>query len=269
MKNTLTVILAATLTVAAFTVTTTAVAAGGTYVIDGDTMVVDGVTVRIQGIDTPEKGEPCHAEATMHLKSLLAANDGQATIGSDAGKDRYGRMIATVRIGSRDVGLTMIRAGYAVARYDGTDGYAPHSRQSLYRSSTSPKSRCVTDEQQVAEEGATAEVPFPFWETAALLAVAAGIPNVSPSFDGDMLDGNYGRAASWLWRAAVQNELRQQQLAEQQRLAEEQRRATEAANRNTNSGGGKSGGGSNSGGSSSYNGPRCYAPGGRTWTPCP
>ena len=107
-------------------------------------MIIDSVRVRIQGIDTPEKGQPCAEEATAYLRSLLAANGGKATITGTAGTDRYGRTIASVAIGRRDVGRAMLKSGLAVARYDGKDGYASHPRQSGYRALSNPKKNAAS-----------------------------------------------------------------------------------------------------------------------------
>ena len=62
-------------------------------VIDGDTLdLVNGARVRLYGIDTPERGEPCYAEATDRLRQLAGA-----TVRLESGPratDSYGRRLA-------------------------------------------------------------------------------------------------------------------------------------------------------------------------------
>jgi endonuclease YncB( thermonuclease family) len=50
----------------------------------------------------------------------------------DEDKDRFGRPLRYVEVGTVDVGYELIRAGYAIARYDSRDGYGPHPRENAY-----------------------------------------------------------------------------------------------------------------------------------------
>ena len=263
-------------------------AAGSTYVVDGDTMNVDGVRVRIQGINTPEKGQPCAAVATAYLRSLLAANGGNATITRTSGTDRYGRTIASVSIGGRDVGTAMLKFGVAVARYDGTDGYATHPQQGTYRAMSHPNARCGINGPEVdtAEPQDTTELPDttepqdnpeqtgePFWSTAALLAIASDLG--VPDFDIDTFGDNYADGANWLWDYGVRKGLAERaaaEAAESARVAEQARQtelARQAEAERQRQRASQRPSSSDGGGSSGYNGPRCYAPGGKTWKPCP
>ena len=273
MKKLTTTILFAVLLGTAFLATGPAHAAGGTYVIDGDTIVINGETVRIKGIDTPEKGQPCAAEATMYLKSLLGAAGGKAAIVDRAGNDRYGRTIANVRISGKDVGLLMLKRGYAVARYDGTDGYQPHANQTMYHSATNPISRCAPDiageeDPQPAEQD---QEDVPFWSFAALTALAADNGLEIDWADIDLDGHNYTDVAAAVWRVAMKRqaeadrEARKAEAAreaEAARQAERVRQAERDRQRSTSSS-------SSSGGSSGYTGCRAYAPGGKTWRPIP
>lgn len=87
-------------------------------VVDGDTLKVrrGGIDeyVRLLRIDTPERGEPGHGEATAALAALV---DGQRLVlepepGHDFERDKYGRLLAYVRAGKRNVSLAMVESGW-------------------------------------------------------------------------------------------------------------------------------------------------------------
>ena len=94
-------------------------------VVDGDTIKVrlaDGgrETVRLVGIDTPESRKPntpveCGAkQAGAALSALVGRRD--VTLVRDPSqdaRDRYGRTLAYVDVGSRDAGEEMVRSGWA------------------------------------------------------------------------------------------------------------------------------------------------------------
>lgn len=107
-------------------------------VIDGDTITTSEGTVRIIGIDAPERGACGHDEAAALASSLLAAGDTvvlELPAGQNA-EDRHGRLLRYVdTAGGIDVGLALIEAGLAVARYDSRDGYPAHPRETTYRDS--------------------------------------------------------------------------------------------------------------------------------------
>jgi micrococcal nuclease len=91
-----------------------------TDVIDGDTVeVAIGVEgeherVRLIGIDAPERGECGYGEAGGHLFDLV---DGKTVnLDSDpsqADRDRYGRLLRYVFVGSDNVNEAMVADGYA------------------------------------------------------------------------------------------------------------------------------------------------------------
>lgn len=104
-------------------------ASGGTtvsgqhiYVIDGDTFDLNGTRIRVAGIDAPET-HPARcpeearlgAAATQKLAELLR---GRPLWISGLRTDRYGRSVATVRVGGEDVADAMIGSGLA-RNYDG------------------------------------------------------------------------------------------------------------------------------------------------------
>jgi micrococcal nuclease len=90
-----------------------------TYVVDGDTVDVrltSGRTerVRLIGIDTPERGRCDAAKATGYARSLA---QGRAAVlqgdGTQATRDRYGRLLAYVWVGGRDLGYRQLARGLA------------------------------------------------------------------------------------------------------------------------------------------------------------
>jgi endonuclease YncB( thermonuclease family) len=128
---------AATLAAAAQTASTGRFTLRGTvtYVVDGDTVDVrltSGRTERIRliGIDTPERGQCDAAKATGYARSLA---QGRATVlhgdATQATRDRYGRLLAYVWIGGRDLGYQQLARGLArVYVYD-----RPFQRLAAYR----------------------------------------------------------------------------------------------------------------------------------------
>jgi len=84
---------------------------------DGDTPLIQ---IRMFGIDTPEKAQLCERangtcyrcgqRATWVLSGLLV---GEATY-RFTGESTYGRPVATIFMGSKDINLEMVRQGYAV-----------------------------------------------------------------------------------------------------------------------------------------------------------
>lgn len=106
-------------------------------VVDGDTIDVrnaDGVRerVRIIGIDTPERGACGFAEASQALSSRVLGRTVELEAGARDDRDRYGRILRYVDVGTVDAGLSLIEQGYAVARYDSRDGYGRHPREDTY-----------------------------------------------------------------------------------------------------------------------------------------
>lgn len=82
---------------------------------DGDTITVLDAgkaqhVVRIGGIDAPERKQPFGTAAREALSSMVYDRRVDARCWK---RDRYGREVCSVHVGSRDVGLAMIRDGYA------------------------------------------------------------------------------------------------------------------------------------------------------------
>ena len=120
-----------------------------TRIVDGDTIELgNGETVRLVGIDTPESGACGSLKATQNLSALIAGQRVRLTT-SDEDRDRYGRLLRYVNLGSLDAGLRQIRDGYAIARYDSRDGYGHHAREDLYirADKSSPNFTCTKPPQ--------------------------------------------------------------------------------------------------------------------------
>jgi endonuclease YncB( thermonuclease family) len=101
-------------------------------IVDGDTLELgNGETVRLVGIDTPEVGQCGYQAASDRLGALVLGKQVRLTV-SDEDRDRYGRLLRYVDVGSMDAGLRLIRSGLAIARYDSRDGYGYHPRQPTY-----------------------------------------------------------------------------------------------------------------------------------------
>ncbi|MBW8319298.1 MAG: thermonuclease family protein [Arenimonas sp.] len=90
-------------------------------VIDGDTVVIGVETIRILNIDTPEiRHAQCDAErrlglvAKRRLEVLLSTGEPLVRRG-DKGRmtDKYGRTLAVLSVGNRDLGDILIAEGLA------------------------------------------------------------------------------------------------------------------------------------------------------------
>ena len=103
------------------------------HVVDGDTIrVTGGGIVRLIGVDTPERGECGYAEAKAITTQLVLNKDVTLEAGAKSDTDKYGRFLRYVNVDGYDVGLTLIRYGYAKARYDSRDGYGYHPYEDAY-----------------------------------------------------------------------------------------------------------------------------------------
>jgi endonuclease YncB( thermonuclease family) len=89
-----------------------------TRVIDGDTVeLANGETVRMIGIDTPEVygGTECGgAQASAYMERIATGR--RVSVRTDPTQDtydRYGRLLAYLDAGGRDLGEAVLRAGWA------------------------------------------------------------------------------------------------------------------------------------------------------------
>ena len=84
-------------------------------VADGDTLRVRGsgpqLTIRLVGIDAPEKGQAYGGRAKEYLSGLAF---GHTVTVEATGRDRYGRLLATIRLANgQSANEEIVRAGYA------------------------------------------------------------------------------------------------------------------------------------------------------------
>jgi endonuclease YncB( thermonuclease family) len=101
-------------------------------VTDGDTLrLANGEAVRLVGMDAPEMGQ-CGSERATALLTQLVDRQRVTLAAPVDDRDRYGRLLRYVNIGTMDAGLRLIKSGLAIARYDSRDGYDAHPRQDLY-----------------------------------------------------------------------------------------------------------------------------------------
>ncbi|MGQ2906212.1 MAG: thermonuclease family protein [Neoaquamicrobium sediminum] len=85
-------------------------------VVDGDTIWVRGEKIRLEGFNAPEINGACDRERRMAVQArdeLRRVLNGRAFTMERNGKDRYGRTLATIRVGERDVGAGLISKGLA------------------------------------------------------------------------------------------------------------------------------------------------------------
>ena len=85
-------------------------------IVDGDTLDVlrvntkRRVRIRLDGIDAPERGEPFTQQA-KNLTRVLAFDHDVIVMGKEL--DRYGRLVARVRLGQVDLSVAIVAAGLA------------------------------------------------------------------------------------------------------------------------------------------------------------
>lgn len=88
-------------------------------VTDGDTLRIDGERIRLLGIDAPEihgcrQGRVCvPGDGQASKRSLEGMMGGKISV-QRVGTDRYGRTLAQVYVGGRNVACEQLRRGQAV-----------------------------------------------------------------------------------------------------------------------------------------------------------
>jgi endonuclease YncB( thermonuclease family) len=114
----------------------------GIRVIDGDTVQIDGQVVQLHGIDAPELGQlcdrggdlwECGRESALYLQKLLSfegppvrCSPWEGEPDAEAGTEI---IVGVCEIGSKEVGLTMVSNGYAVALPESFPDYAQAETQ--------------------------------------------------------------------------------------------------------------------------------------------
>ena len=103
-------------------------------VIDGDTVESNETSIRLLGINTPERGEIYYLEAKEFLEDLVLNKTVRLEYGKDK-KDRYGRTLAYLYIGSNNVNLKLVEDGYA-------NIYFPSGRDTNYNQFAQSWEKC-------------------------------------------------------------------------------------------------------------------------------
>lgn len=98
---------------------------GPLFAIDGDTLASGPERLRLSGIDAPERHQVCGdtgaatwacGEAARQALAAFASARDLVCIGT--GRDRYRRLLATCRVGAREINGAMVRLGLAVGYGD-------------------------------------------------------------------------------------------------------------------------------------------------------
>lgn len=98
-----------------------------TCVVDGDTLWLHGENIRLESYDTPEPTTDVCGGAFERQLARQASARLLEILNSDTwtverhGLDRYGRRLATVRVGGVDVGIILIAEGLARRWPDGDE----------------------------------------------------------------------------------------------------------------------------------------------------
>jgi len=86
-----------------------------TRIVDGDTLYIDDVKIRLVLVDTPESGEAGYEEA-KNFAGDICPEGSQATADQDDWQleDQYGRMLAVVYCGGKNLNEELLDSGHAV-----------------------------------------------------------------------------------------------------------------------------------------------------------
>lgn len=225
-------------------------------VVDGDTVVLgDGSRVRLIGIDAPEADEPCGERATEALRDLVEHR--VVTLGNPGSvrdSDRYGRLLRYLDT-DIDPAASLLSDGLATARYDSTDGYDHHPRQEEYHAleavalaacpTLNRKSRWHNDPDGYSKHVEKKR--------------AARMKRERER------EERAERREARRERRESRREARREARLERERI-EETARELERIQRELDDASSEDYGYEQPDGG--YTGPRCYAPGGKTWVPC-
>jgi endonuclease YncB( thermonuclease family) len=155
--------------------------AGSGRSLDGDSLVVGARRVNLFAITAPAPGQICRewtgqgqrdylcgAHARTFLSSLLAGRQTECVLEEAAGKDPRATLIATCYTAGQDLGLALVRAGWALAarhqslRYVVAEDAARRAKAGLWRGLfTAPGTASVTGPETEINPAATGARPRP------------------------------------------------------------------------------------------------------------
>ena len=86
-----------------------------TKIVDGDTIYVGGIKIRLSLVDTPESGQSGFEEAKEFVSNLCPVGS-NALVDQDDYQlyDNYGRMLAVVYCGGKNLNKELLEEGHAV-----------------------------------------------------------------------------------------------------------------------------------------------------------
>lgn len=103
---------------------------GRASVVDGDTIEIHGTRIRFFGIDAPEGRQTCtdrgNAPYPCGQRAAFALADkigGRSLACEVVDQDRYGRSVATCRLGNLDLNDWMVSSGWALAYTEYSSAY--------------------------------------------------------------------------------------------------------------------------------------------------
>jgi len=109
--------------------------AGRAGIVDGDTFRIGGETVRLFGVDAPELDQTCRRDDGRVWPCGRWSRDeverrlgGRRLVCAGRGRDRYGRLVATCRLGGADIAAALVRDGVVLAYLRYSADYADEEK---------------------------------------------------------------------------------------------------------------------------------------------
>lgn len=107
------------------------VVSGRPDVVDGDTLIIGEVRIRLNAVDAPETDQTCLDPKGSAFACGIVARDRLRTKIDNTpvtcvseGQDKYGRTIATCKLGNEDLNRWLVSEGLALAYVQYSDRYA-------------------------------------------------------------------------------------------------------------------------------------------------